>query len=250
VRRDVARRSMRVSYVVLTYNRAALVERALAHNLEHAGAPISELIWVDNGSSDGVRDVVARYGPDVAVINRANLGVAKGWNRGYALATGDYIVLVDSDFLLPQDWLVTFKIYVTAIRHTGVACILHRDLRPDYVAASTRTLNGYPYIPCQPVGCRFLRRTLLINEIGYLREDFGLYGWEDVEWARRAVRTCRERGLITYGIPDQRAEHLGVETADDPTYFEFKRSQGGDPAKRALMHQVAEQGFPYYSPYA
>lgn len=241
--------AMRVSLVLLTYNRAALVERALKHNFEKAGASINELVWIDNGSTDSVRDVVEQYHPDVTVLNKTNLGVAKGWNRGYALTTGDHLVMVDSDFLLPTDWLVTFKIYMTAIPRSGVACILHRDLRPDYVAASTRQINGFPYIPCHPVGCRFLTRDLLIAKIGYLREDFGLYGWEDVEWARRAVRVCRERRLLTYAIPNQRAEHLGTESADDPKYLAFKRLQGGDARKRELLRHYAEQRFPYYSPY-
>lgn len=42
-----------VSWIVLTYNRADTVKKSLDHNFANAGAVPDELIWVDNGSTEG-----------------------------------------------------------------------------------------------------------------------------------------------------------------------------------------------------
>src|SRR5262245_4723453 len=114
--------SMRISWIVLTHDRRDLLERMMAHNVAHAGCHIDELIWVDNGSDAGVHEVMRAYDPAVSILNKVNLGVAKGWNRGLALATGDYVVSTDSDMLLPSGWLATFRTYLAGIPRTGVAC--------------------------------------------------------------------------------------------------------------------------------
>jgi GT2 family glycosyltransferase len=241
---------MRTSLLVLTFNRAEIVERSVSHNLATAGAPIDELVWVDNGSTDDVRVVMNRFDPDVCVLNKTNLGVSKGYNRAYALATGDYIVIVDSDFLLPDRWLATFQQYVTSIPNTGVACILHKYLQPNYVLLNTRWSNGLCYAPCSPRGCRFVSRELLVKKIGFLREEFGPYGLEDLEWRRRAVRVCNEEGLITYAIMGQMAEHLGIDKADAPEYVAFKRRHARDQNKFHILKQFAQDNYRYFNPFA
>jgi glycosyltransferase involved in cell wall biosynthesis len=87
---------MRVSLIVLTYNRADLVARTVPHNWSRAGTPPDELIWVDNGSTDNVRDVMRKVDPHVSVLNKQNVGIFKGYNRGILMASGDYVVIIDS----------------------------------------------------------------------------------------------------------------------------------------------------------
>jgi GT2 family glycosyltransferase len=239
---------MRISLVVLTFNRAEFVERSMAHNIAAAESPIDELIWVDNGSTDGVREVMSGFQPDVSILNKTNLGVSKGYNRGFALATGDYIVLTGTDMLMPQGWLTRFRTYLTALPNTGVACIFHQDPRRTH--KKTCEANGLVYHPCLPWGRRIVSRELLQKKIGYLREDFGLYGYEDIEWARRAVRVCRGEGLLTYALPGQRAWHIGSAKQDPPEYRAFKDREGSDPRKRELLEKCDAENYPYYNPYA
>jgi GT2 family glycosyltransferase len=239
---------MRVTLVMLTYNRADIVARSMAHNVAHAGVPIDELVWVDNGSTDHVRDVMLTYKPDVCVLNKCNLGVSKGYNRGFAVATGDYIAITDDDMLMPSGWLATFKTYLTTIANTGVACIFHDN--PNVLLRNRQFSNGLEYLPCYPIGRRIVSRELLAKRIGYLREDFGLFGLEDIEWGRRAVRVCREDGLLTYAIPGQRAIHLGTEVVDGSEYRAFKRRENHDPRKAFVMATCHADNYPYYNPYA
>lgn len=254
---------MKVSWLLLTYNRAEKVQRAVTHNMRTAGRKWDELIWVDNGSSDGVRSVMSALKPDVSVLHDRNLGVAPGYNRAMVLATGTHLVITGCDMLMPEGWLDTFCRYFEAIPETGVASIYSGPLsdlperarkgkgRGDW---QREERNGLPFIHAMPIGRRMFRRELL-RDAGYLREDFGLYGWEDCEWGRRVERVCDEQGLLYYVIPDQIAEHLGTEGIhgydgkDEREYHAFKQRESNDPAKQAVLRRCETENYPYWSPY-
>lgn len=246
---------MKISLVVLTFNRAETVARAVAHNIANAGRKIDELVWVDNGSTDGVRDVMRGFNPDVSILHAENLGVAKGYNRGFAVSGGDWIVLTGCDMLMPDGWLATMERYAESLPSTDIVAMYSvpfEQCRERLYGEMLTSPDGLPYQRALPMGRRMMRRDVL-SRAGYLREDFGLYGWEDVEWARR----CVARGLFCYAVPGMVAEHLGTEGVrmfkpggDPQGYHEFKKAEVSDPAKLQLMARCEDQGYPYYNPYA
>jgi glycosyltransferase involved in cell wall biosynthesis len=259
----------KISLVVLTFNRAEVVEKSMEHNISNAGRHIDELVWVDNGSTDGTREIMSRYNPDVTVLNKQNLGVAKGYNRGFALSSGDYIVITGSDMFMPDNWLALFESYLDAVPNTGVACIFSFLLKlyPACIRGDIQTIGGLSLQPALPMGRRILSRELLTTKIGYLREDFGLYGWEDIEWAERAVKVCTQEGLLCYGLPqtaEDQWEGLDFDLSDitkkivdvsekvigpDVSYKRFKQREAADPHKIALVTRCRAEGLPYYNPY-
>ena len=88
-----------VSVVIPTWNRAALVAEAAASVLAQSWRDL-ELLVVDDGSTDGTADRLARIGdPRLRVIRQGNGGVARARNRGVAEARGDWIAFLDSDDL-------------------------------------------------------------------------------------------------------------------------------------------------------
>lgn len=250
---------MKISLIVLTMNRPEIVQKAMLHNYKFAGRDIDELIWVDNGSDDmpAMLEVMSKFAPDVMVLNSKNLGVAKGYNRGFAMATGDYVVITGCDMMMPGNWLDLFDEYVTKIPDTGIACIYSRPLEQvrERILGERTIVNGLPIQPALPIERRIMKRELFL-EIGYLREDFGLYGWEDVEWSARALKVCREKGLRTYMIPGFQAEHLGTEGIlqhdgkDDGSYHAFKRREALDPQKQMVIQKAKQEGYPRINPYA
>jgi glycosyltransferase involved in cell wall biosynthesis len=89
--------TIRVSSVIPTYNRAELVQRAIDSVLAQT-RPVDEIIVVDDGSSDGTRELLqARYGERIVYRWQPNAGVSAARNAGMALARGRYIALLDSD---------------------------------------------------------------------------------------------------------------------------------------------------------
>ncbi|MBM4131732.1 glycosyltransferase family 2 protein, partial [bacterium] len=98
----------RVSVIVLTWNALEHTRRCVSSLFEHTDAR-HELIFVDNGSTDGTVEwlgQLARSQPRVQVIlNGANLGFAAGNNRGLAAARGDFMVLLNSDTVVTPGWL-------------------------------------------------------------------------------------------------------------------------------------------------
>jgi hypothetical protein len=115
-------------------------------------------------------------------------------------------------------------------------------------------IGGKEIVHAMPTGRRMFSKSLL-KLTGYLREDFGLYGWEDVEWAHRAERVCDEKSLLYYVMPQLIADHLGTEGIkrydgqDESEYHKFKQREANDPKKIKLMEQCRKDNWPYYNPY-
>ena len=64
-----------------------------------------EVIVVDNASTDGTSAMIRETFPEVKLIETGrNLG-APGWNAGFAVARGDYILILDDDAYLESGGL-------------------------------------------------------------------------------------------------------------------------------------------------
>lgn len=85
-----------VSVVIPAYNAAktigATIESVLAQTL-----PATEIIVVDDGSSDDTATVAEGYGPAVKVVRKPNGGPASARNLGVRRAMGEWIALLDAD---------------------------------------------------------------------------------------------------------------------------------------------------------
>jgi len=93
----------RVSVIIPTYNRAQMVCDAVDSVLAQT-LPGVDIVVVDDGSTDGTGGVLTkRYGDRIQYAWQDNQGRAVARNRGVQMATGEYILFLDSDdLLLPQ----------------------------------------------------------------------------------------------------------------------------------------------------
>jgi hypothetical protein len=91
-----------VSIVVNNFNYAEFVGRAIESALRQRGTP-TEVLVVDDGSSDGSLDVIRRYEPLVSVVAKRNGGQASAFNAGFAASTGDVVIFLDADDELLPD---------------------------------------------------------------------------------------------------------------------------------------------------
>ena len=85
-----------VSIVIDNYNYARFlptaIDSALAQTYEHV-----EVVVVDDGSTDGSREVLARYGSRIVTVTKDNGGQASALNAGFAACTGEVVLFLDSD---------------------------------------------------------------------------------------------------------------------------------------------------------
>ncbi|MFA6992850.1 MAG: glycosyltransferase [Candidatus Gracilibacteria bacterium] len=210
-----------------------ILERSILHNLANAGDTIDEIIWVDNGSKKDVHSFMKKISPDISVLNKENTGVARGYNKGFILASGDYIVIPGTDTLLPKNWLKIFK--QNAV--DGVACM--------------NSGIELKYLNHDAVGPKIINR-MVFDIAGYMREDFGLYGGDDVEWGER----IRSRGLACVAFPCK-FKHMGTEgisrwtkkSNETKEYHDFKFKEATDTTKAEKHEACKKLGYPYYNPF-
>jgi glycosyltransferase involved in cell wall biosynthesis len=89
---------MKVSVVIPTYNRAELVQEAIASALQQSYRDV-EIIVIDDGSTDCTEQALKRFSSDIRYVKQKNQGVNAARNHAVALAQGEYIALLDSDDL-------------------------------------------------------------------------------------------------------------------------------------------------------
>ena len=109
----------RVSVIVPTFNRAALLVEAVDSVLAQQGVAF-ELIVVDDGSTDDTSDVLAGYGSRIKVIPQENRGVSAARNRGVAAGRGELIAFLDSDDLWLPGKLRAQVAYMDAHPELGI----------------------------------------------------------------------------------------------------------------------------------
>lgn len=105
--------------VIPAYNRAHLIGETIESALTQK-KPFTEIIVVDDGSTDNTLDVLARFGGAIKVIRTENQGVQAARNLGIRSAQSDYVTLCDSDDLLEADFLAVFSEWLSAHPACGV----------------------------------------------------------------------------------------------------------------------------------
>jgi len=99
----------RFSVIIPAYNAASTVEATIRSVLAQTAADL-ELIVVDDGSTDGTRELVAAIAgtdPRVELIAQPNQGVAGARNRGVERAAAAYVSFLDNDDLWMPRYLET-----------------------------------------------------------------------------------------------------------------------------------------------
>src|SRR5258708_1287726 len=87
-----------VSVVVVSFNTRDVLRECLQTLAKEAGGVRYETIVVDNASRDGSAEMVVQEFPEATLIRSAvNLGFAAANNRGFPIAQGRHVVLLNSD---------------------------------------------------------------------------------------------------------------------------------------------------------
>lgn len=195
---------MKISVIIPVYNVEPYLERCLdsvfSQNFEDV-----EVICVNDGSTDGSGDMLARYRrqhPEMTVLRQENAGLSMARNAGLSTAQGAYVYFLDSDdYLLPGALKTMFEF--ASSRNLDMAAFNARigrdtcyfrpgfDLPPSTGAVFLKRFyheDGH-FFPTPVWTWLFRRDFLFAHELVFKRSRIH----EDAEFTPRALyfaRTC------------------------------------------------------------
>lgn len=225
---------MTLSVIVVNYNvkghLSVCLDSAL-RAMERLGDRRSELIVFDNASSDGSADWVRDHYPQVEVIaSDQNLGFSAGNNEAIRRATGEWILLLNPDTVVPEDTFVRALAHAEAHPRLGALGVPMFDGAGAWLPESKRGMptpwasfcrlsglwrwfpkserfNRYYFghvgpdetAPVEVLSGAFMwMRRRALEEVGLLDEAFFMYG-EDIDlsirilqggWENHHLSTC------------------------------------------------------------
>lgn len=196
--------TMRYSIVIVSWNRKQQVLETLRQVLD-VSAEDDEVILVDNGSTDGTCAAVCRSFPMVRVVPiERNLGVA-AYNRGFALAGGKYVVILDDDSFPQKGSLeVAYEFLEDRSDVGGIAGnIFGGNGRNQTMKFFHNSLPTQPVPVASFVGCGAILRKDVLNALKGYCPGYFLY-WNEDELALRLWNS----GYPLIFHPEVRFTHL------------------------------------------
>ncbi len=114
----------RVTAVIPTYNRAALLPRAVESALTQTARRLCDIVVIDDGSTDRTPEVARRFGREITYLRQRNAGASAARNTAIRVQPNEFVAFLDSD----DQWLPeTVERQLDAMRrHTAVALVAGR----------------------------------------------------------------------------------------------------------------------------
>lgn len=111
---------MKLSVIIVNYNVKYFIEVCLHSVFRAAEGIAAEVIVVDNNSKDDSCAMIKAMYPQVRLIeNKENLGFSRANNQGVAIAQGEYILFLNPDTVMPEDFLQKMVAYMDAHPEAG-----------------------------------------------------------------------------------------------------------------------------------
>lgn len=209
---------MKLSVIIVNYNVKYFIEVCLHSVLRAVNGIEAEVIVVDNNSTDGSNEMIKDKFPSVVLIaNKDNKGFSKANNQGVAIAKGEYILFLNPDTVMPEDFFSKTIGYMDAHPEAGsigpklldgkgqfapdgkksfpsLSVAIFKTTGINKIFSKSPYFNKYYAVHIGEdetaevdvlSGCCMLVRSRILNEIGgAFDEDYFMY-CEDVDLAYR-----------------------------------------------------------------
>ncbi len=197
-----------VSIITINYNESE-VTLDLLESIRKLSYPNYEIIVVDNASPNDNPEIIKEKYPEVVLIkSEENLGFAGGNNLGVKQAKGDYLLFINNDTIVPQDFIeplvetlqkdetigmvspkIKFHWDPTLIQYAGYTPMSHWTIRNNSIgyhqkddgdfdrAGETQSIHGAAMMVPKSV----------VDNVGMMTEIYFLY-YEEHDWAEMVKR--------------------------------------------------------------
>ena len=212
----------RCSIIIPVYNKAPLTRQCVDTLLGLPSSVATEIIIVNDGSSDSTRELLTSYGRRVRSLrHEANSGFAKTCNDGAAAAAGEFLVFLNNDTIPTPGWLDALVNYAEShpkagvvgskllfpndtIQHAGV--VISQDRMPRHIytgfPSNHPAVNVSRAYPAVTGACMLIRRRLF-DQVGGFDTTF-MNSCEDIDLCLR----LRDRGFEAHYCKDSVLYHL------------------------------------------
>ena len=209
-----------VSIVIVNWNTREFLRAALTSCQQHSGDLRTEVIVVDNGSSDGSGQMVREQFPDAMLLeNSDNVGYVAACNQAMRRAQGRYFLMLNSDAELTDGCLPEMVRIMDShydIGTVGAQLVFpdgspqpsgHRQLTlftrllPPWIVRHMERPRQQPvqtgggfYDVGWILGTCQLVRAETVAQVGMMDERIYMW-WDDADWCLRMARAGWRRGL-------------------------------------------------------
>ena len=210
-----------ISLVIVSYNTRDLLRQCLASIQVHC--PEAQVVVVDNASRDDSAEMVRDEFPHATLVtSTVNLGFAGANNLGLPHATGDFVVLLNSDTVLEDDALNRCAHWMLAHPEVGAVspALIGVDGLPQRCFCRFASFaNSLSIALRRPVplpegnrdprswlaGTALMIRRKALHDVGNALDDHYFMYWEDADLSAR----LRRAGWDLAVVPDTQIRHYG-----------------------------------------
>lgn len=229
-----------LSVITVTHNHASYLERYAESLLAEQEFLALEIIVIDNCSDDHSAEIISKYPQIILHINHKRRGFSANNNYGMAIASGQYLLLLNPDIFIKPGALLQLLRFMEENPQVGLcgaqllfpsgsiqpsvrrfptilSTLVRRTPLRWFLKNSAINQHHLMFdlnhqVP-QPVdwllgACLMVRREILA-EVGPLDEGYFLYV-EDIDWARRIHQTDWD----VYYVPTAQIYHYHLAVSD------------------------------------
>lgn len=213
-----------VTAIIVTLNEGDLL-RQTVEDFERTLPPHSEIIVVDDGSTDGSLDFLRDRRGDVRVIPTSGIGVARARNTGARAASGDVLIFADAHIRVESG---SWQPLIDALQNPTAGAV--NPAVTEMGVANSRIGYGMKFggfdlssgwlyesptaptsVPLLLWACAAMRRSLFEDTCGF---DEGMIRWGSID-NEMSFRLCLE-GFELQVVPGVRVSHLFRDTRPYP----------------------------------
>lgn len=188
--------------LIVSWNTKDLLDACLASVKQGLVGINNEIIVVDNASADGTPVLLSERHPDVrAILNKENVGFAKATNQALRQASGDYVVLLNSDTTVTTDALAKMMSFLRG--NEGVGCVGPLTYYPD--GRTQRSAGRFPTVWSDICEYFYLDRVFPKSTIfaGYYFGSRDFDKERDVDWVSGSCMMMTNKAVRAIGELDE-----------------------------------------------